>query len=80
MEKEKCSSGGCPCHKMAMGFFVVLFGLTFLLREMGVLSMHTANMIWPVLVMLGGVGKLLKGKCMCCSKEKSEGEATSCCK
>lgn len=58
----KCS---CPCHK-AIGVFVVLFGLTFLLRTLDVLSPKVAGIAWPVIVILAGVQSMFGRMCKCC--------------
>ncbi len=63
-EQHKC---GCPCHMM-MGIFVILFGLTFLLGALGVISDHLVSIIWPCFVILAGLKKLAAGKCKCCTK------------
>ena len=62
---KKC----CPCKKMP-GLFLLLFGLTFLLRETDCLSAHTAAIAWPVIVMLAGLQFLLRDCCPCCKTEK----------
>jgi hypothetical protein len=64
---DKESKCGCVCHKMS-GVFIVLFGLTFLLRALGVVGEHTAAIIWPVIVILAGLKKSMRGMCKCCDK------------
>ncbi len=54
----------CPHHKVIPGL-IVLFGLTFLLGALGVLSAYAVSIIWPILVMLGGLQKMFGGKCGC---------------
>ena len=58
---------GCAHHKV-VPVFVILFGVTFLLGYWGTISWSMVNTIWPVLVILGGIMKLMdKGKmCKCC--------------
>ena len=63
-ESKKC----CPCKKMP-AVFLILFGLTFLFRELGVISFHTAAIAWPVIVILAGIQFLLRGLCKCCQTE-----------
>ncbi len=57
-------------HHKAMPVLVILFGLTFLLGAMNILSPDTVMMIWPVLVIIAGVKKLMMGMgmgmCKCC--------------
>jgi hypothetical protein len=66
--EEKPSEGkcSCPCHNM-IGVFVFLFGLTFLLRALDVLSNHAAAIIWPIIVMLAGLKTIFRRMCKCCS-------------
>ena len=56
----------CPHHKVIPGL-IVLFGLTFLLGATGVLSSYAVSIIWPILIVLGGLMKLFKGACKCCA-------------
>lgn len=55
----------CPCHK-ATGFFIILFGATFLLKALNVLSEEMTNIIWPAILILAGGKKLVSG-CKCCN-------------
>ena len=62
---------GCACHKgkyICKGVFLVLFGLLFLLNSLGVLSDSFTSLAWPVLVILCGVGGVMKSCCKCCNK------------
>lgn len=62
-----CGSGGCKCmHHKAPSILVVLFGLLFLLKALGYVSMATVDIAWPILVLLLGLMKLTSGKCKCC--------------
>ena len=61
--KHNCK---CPCHS-AIGIFVILFGLTFLLKALNVLSDQIVNIIWPTIIILAGGKKMLAGMCKCCS-------------
>lgn len=61
---KKC----CPCKKMP-AVFLILFGLTFLLREVGSISAHSAAIAWPVIVILAGIQFLLRDMCKCCQTE-----------
>lgn len=63
--EEKKSECSCGCHKM-FGLFVALFGLVFLLRAFDVFSMHVADILWPVVVILAGLQKMTCGFCKCC--------------
>lgn len=57
----------CPHHKM-VPFFIVLIGVVFLLKALGVLSQGTADLLWPVILMAIGFQKLARGACKCYSK------------
>lgn len=60
----------CPCHKgkkFGKGLFLVLLGLVFLLNNMGRLSDKATAFLWPLLVLLLGVGLIMKACCKCCS-------------
>ena len=65
-------SGGmcsCVCHKgkkWGKGLFLVLLGLIFLLNSLGIMRDSTASFLWPLLVLLAGLGVLMKGCCKCC--------------
>jgi len=63
-EGKKC----CPCKKMP-AVFLILFGLTFLLREVGCISYHAAAIAWPVIVILAGLQFLFRDMCKCCKTE-----------
>lgn len=75
MHGEKCEGGmcggmcggvcKCPHHKMVPGL-IVLFGLVFLLGTFEVLTSYAVSIIWPILVILGGLMKMMEGKCKCC--------------
>ena len=58
----------CPHHRFN-GFLLALAALAFLLGNLDVITMHLANIIWPVCVMIIGVNKsLMRGMCKCCSQ------------
>ncbi|HUX35774.1 MAG TPA: DUF5668 domain-containing protein [Candidatus Paceibacterota bacterium] len=57
----------CNCmHHKTMPVLVVLFGLDFLAYYMGWVSGSFLNISWPLLVIVGGLAKLGKGRCKCC--------------
>ena len=57
----------CNCmHHSFVGILVTLFGLLFLLGNMEVVTMEMVNTGWPVLVIIGGLMKLMGKKCTCC--------------
>jgi hypothetical protein len=59
----------CMCHS-TIPVLIVLFGLTFLLKELGVVSASTANIVWPVIIILIGLKKIMKNVCKCCGVDK----------
>ncbi len=62
-----CANCKCPHHKM-VSVFIVLIGLTVLLKNLSVLSMGAADVIWPSLLILIGLQKMFGGMCKCCKK------------
>ena len=64
MDGQKCK---CPHHKM-LPIFVIVFGLTYLLRNLGILTVPVADVILPVIIILIGAQWMMKGACKCCSK------------
>ena len=62
-----CAGCKCPHHKM-IPLFIVIFGVLFLLNSQGMVADDTVGVVWPILVILGGLQKLFRGMCKCCSK------------
>ncbi len=56
---------GCPCHKFN-GILIALIGLDFLLGNLGVLDQKITGIVWPVLLMLMGVKRIVRCKCCAC--------------
>ncbi len=57
----------CRCtHHSMVPLMVALIGLAFLLGELGVLTMHTVNIIWPILLIIAGGTKMSRRMCKCC--------------
>ena len=70
MENQGMSMGKgmkcqCPHHKMVPSL-MVLFGLAFLLKALGVLTDSFVDVAWPILVILAGGMKMMENKCKCC--------------
>ncbi|MFH1145469.1 MAG: hypothetical protein V1707_00690 [bacterium] len=63
MEQNKSCS--CTHHKF-VPFLIFLFGLLFLLGNLGVLGQGLVDIVWPILVLLGGLSMMTSGKCKCC--------------
>lgn len=56
----------CKCgHHKVIPVLVILIGLTFLLGAWGTLSWDSVSVIWPVLVIIGGLMKLADKSGMC---------------
>jgi len=60
--------GKCTCsHHKVMPVLVTVFGLVFLLGALNVFTADVVGIIWPILVIIGGLTKLMGGNCKCCS-------------
>jgi len=53
-------------HHSIIPVLVILFATSFLLQYQGVLAPHSVEIIWPILVGIGGMVKLVEDKCKCC--------------
>jgi hypothetical protein len=51
-----------------MPVLIVLFGLTFFLGALNVLSSNAVAITWPVIIVLAGLAKLKGGMCGCYKK------------
>ncbi len=57
----------CDCsHHSIIPILTILFAVTYLLGYQGFFDAQTVNIIWPILVGIGGVSKLTEDKCACC--------------
>ncbi|OGZ53598.1 MAG: hypothetical protein A3B25_00650 [Candidatus Ryanbacteria bacterium RIFCSPLOWO2_01_FULL_48_26] len=67
MDQTQTQGKTCPCphHKMTP-ILVVLIGVDFLLGAFNILTPETVQIIWPILVIIGGLTKLNEGRCKCC--------------
>ena len=61
---KKC---GCMHHKMVPAL-VVVFGSLFLLNAYGMLADATLMIMWPLVVIIAGIGKMFSSACSCCNK------------
>ena len=66
MEPTKSGMCACPHHKMP-GVLLAVFGLVFLLGNLNILTSAAVSFAWPIVVILGGLMKMMSGKCKCCS-------------
>ncbi len=55
----------CPHHKM-MPILLIVAGLVFLAGNMGWLSAYWVGIIWPLLLIIAGIKKLVMRMCKCC--------------
>lgn len=65
------SGGGatnvCRCvHHKTIPILIVVFGVLFLLGALEVISVRIVSIVWPLLVIAGGLQKMMQGKCKCC--------------
>lgn len=62
----------CKCmhHKMVPAL-VAAIGLVFLLKALEIFSVATADILWPILLMLAGLIKMTSGNCKCYGNQKS---------
>lgn len=61
------SQNWCSCsHHKVVPLAAVLFGLLFLLGNVGIFTDGFVNFAWPILVIIAGGTKLFGHKCHCC--------------
>ncbi len=53
-------------HHGVIPILVVLFAICFLLKYQGLLTADAVNVIWPILVGIGGLVMLIEDRCDCC--------------
>ncbi len=72
---KTCGSGSCGSMvnkcKMMKAVLIVVFGLLFFAKAMMWVSAETVNIVWPILVIIGGLGKFCPckncaGQSACC--------------
>ena len=61
MGKSMC---GCPHHKV-VPLCITLIGLAFLAGQMNWIAWSTANAVWPILLIIIGLTKLMGPGCKC---------------
>ncbi len=60
---------------MFVGWFLIILGVVFLLRHLGVLAVSTWGVIWPLLIIALGLAFLTRGRrgsCWCCGGKREE--------
>jgi len=58
-DKKMCK---CTHHKIVPGC-IALIGLVFLLGQMNVLTAGAVSLIWPIILIVIGVSKMMSCKC-----------------
>ncbi|MBX4210890.1 DUF5668 domain-containing protein [Candidatus Parcubacteria bacterium] len=60
----------CPHHKV-VPLLIAFTGLMFLLKELGTVTMHTFNIVWPIALIVVGLTKAFQhSMCDCYGKHK----------
>lgn len=68
MHGKENMEAACKCpHHNVIPTFIILFGVLFLLGALDVVSAEMVNIVWPILVILGGCMKMMGGRCKCCA-------------
>lgn len=61
------SKSGCSHHKRGcLAWIMIIFGLIFLGGALGWWGYETVDILWPILVIIAGLMKLVAHKCKCC--------------
>jgi hypothetical protein len=67
-DNKSCKCGSCSCMHHNMGsIFMILIGLNFLMVAMGVYDEMLSAYVWPTLLILAGLMKMMGANCGCCS-------------
>jgi hypothetical protein len=53
-------------HHGIIPILVILVAICFLLQNQGLLAEGSVNVIWPILVGIGGIVMLIEERCDCC--------------
>lgn len=69
-----CATGCSPkramcCSKESISFLVIIMGIAFLLRGLGVLTEKFVDVLWPLLLILAGFSHMRKGHCAQCPEK-----------
>jgi hypothetical protein len=48
---------------------IIILGLSFLLNVLGVWSNGVQAIMWPIIIILIGLQKIMGGQCQCCHKK-----------
>ncbi len=67
----------CKCtHHRVIPFLIVAFGVSFFMGFLGITSWDTVSILWPLLVVLGGLTMFIDKSEMC--KCASSGKCCGC--
>ena len=62
-----CGGKSCGCiHHKVMPVLVVLFGLILLAWRLNWITVETATILIPILIIIVGIKKLVSKMCKCC--------------
>lgn len=64
---HSCSDCKCMHHKIVPAT-VLIIAILFLLQALGVISMATVGILWPILAGAAAVMKMYAGNCKCYKK------------
>ncbi len=54
----------CKCtHHKVVPTCIILIGLAFLLLQLNILTVYAVGIVWPILLIVIGVTKMVKCKC-----------------
>ena len=63
--------GSCKCGHHVIGpIAIILIGLAFLFSNLGWITGSVLGIIWPILIIIWGAGKLCKCCGKCCDKKQ----------
>lgn len=61
------AANSCKCpHHLMIPLLITLIGVVLLLKALNVLSAGLADIIWPILLILIGLQKMMAKTCKCC--------------
>jgi len=67
MDTHEMKGKTCNCtHHKVIPVLVILIGVDFLLGAIHIFTWGFVDVTWPILLIIGGAGKLSMGRCTCC--------------
>jgi len=65
------AGGTCKCaHHHLAPLLIALIGVVFLAKAMNWIAAGTADVAWPILLIILGLHKMCSGLCKCCGVAK----------